>query len=111
MPLTCDHKNIWDDALEVLESKISKANFNTWFKDTFITKIDDGIVYIGVPNTFVRDWLNNKFHKDILKTLRDISNEVRSLEFNVSKYDKIKKIFLEKKSVSSEQIFNKISLF
>ncbi|HRY30828.1 MAG TPA: chromosomal replication initiator protein DnaA [Candidatus Paceibacterota bacterium] len=86
-----EHKNIWEDALNILENQVSKANFNTWFKDTFITKIDDGVVHIGVPNSFVKDWLNSKFHKDILKTLRDISDEVRSLEFIVSKTDKVKK--------------------
>ncbi len=86
-----EQKNIWEDALIVLENQVSKANFNTWFKDTFITKIDDGVVHVGVPNSFVKDWLNSKFHKDILKTLRDISDEIRSLEFTVCKNDKAKK--------------------
>jgi len=86
-----DHKNIWEDALKELEQQISKANFNTWFKDTFINKINDGVAQIGVPNSFVRDWLNNKFHKTILKTLRDLSPDVRGVEIVVSKNDKNKK--------------------
>jgi chromosomal replication initiator protein len=91
MSSTLDHKNIWEDTLEKLQGEMSKANFNTWFKDTFITKIDDGVVHVGVPNSFVRDWLSSKFHKDILKTLREISEHVRSLEFTVCKNDKSKK--------------------
>ena len=97
MSATFDQKNIWEDTLSQLESKVSKANFNTWFKDTFITKIDDGVVHIGVPNSFVKDWLNNKFHKDILKTLRDVSDSVRSLEFTVCKSDKTKNKQLQNK--------------
>jgi len=83
-----DEKKVWNDALKNIEGNISKANFNTWFKDTFITKIDGGVAHIGVPNSFVKDWLNNKFHKDILKTLRDISEEIRSLDFVVLKNEK-----------------------
>jgi chromosomal replication initiator protein len=98
-----EQKNIWEDALVILENQVSKANFNTWFKDTFITKIDDGVVHVGVPNSFVKDWLNSKFHKDILKTLRDISDEIRSLEFTVCKNDKTKKpVSIKPKSQTNE---------
>ena len=79
MSSTTNQKNIWNDALAEIEQQVSKANFNTWFKNTFINKINDGVAQIGVPNTFVRDWLNNKFYKIILKTLRDVSDDIRSV--------------------------------
>jgi chromosomal replication initiator protein len=88
MSSTTNHKNIWEDALTEIEQQVSKANFNTWFKDTFINKINDGVAQIGVPNSFVRDWLNNKFYKTILKTLREVSEDVRSIEIVVSKNEK-----------------------
>ena len=88
MSSTLDYKNIWDDALIEIEQQVSKANFKTWFKDTFINKINDGVAQVGVPNSFVRDWLNNKFHKTILKTLRDISEDIRSVDIVVSKNEK-----------------------
>jgi chromosomal replication initiator protein len=98
-----DNKSIWDEALSTIEGEVSKANFNTWFKDTFISKVDDGVVYLGVPNTFVRDWLNNKFHKTILKSLRNLSDEFRSIEFIVSKKDKNKKeVGIKTKSSGNE---------
>jgi len=92
-----NHKNIWEDALTQIEQEVSKANFNTWFKDTFINKVNDGVAQIGVPNSFVRDWLNNKFYKTILKNLRDVSDEIRSLEIVVSKNNTNKDIVVNKK--------------
>ena len=62
-------KELWNNCLSEIETSISKANFTTWFKNTSIAKEDGGILYIGVPNEFVKDWLYNKFHKLILKTL------------------------------------------
>ena len=76
-------KKIWDGVLGEIELQVSKANFNTWFRDTFISKIDDGVVHVAVPNAFVRDWLLNKYHKCILKSLRDSGKDIRSVEYNI----------------------------
>lgn len=80
-----DTKQLWDSALTEIELEISKANFNTWFRDTSIARVDDGIVCLSVPNTFVKDWLINKYHKLIMRSLRHLSENVRSLEYFVSK--------------------------
>lgn len=83
-----DNKSLWDKALLDIEETVSKANFTTWFKDTFVAKYEDGVVYIGVPNPFVKDWLYTKYHKITLKTLRDLSESIRAVEYVVSKVDK-----------------------
>jgi chromosomal replication initiator protein len=85
-----DNKTLWDNALSEMEVLVSRANFATWFKDTFIIKINDGVAIIGVPNAFAKDWLGNKFGKIILKTLRDQDDSIRSIDFSISTIDKIK---------------------
>ena len=90
MTTTIDNKTLWKNTLSELELDVSKANFSTWFRDTFIVKIDDGVVVIGVPNTFVRDWLLKKFDRAILKTLRDQDSNIKAVEYTVAKIDKIK---------------------
>ena len=71
-------KQLWENSLSEIELSISKANFTTWFKNTSIVREDGGTVYLGVPNEFVKDWLYNKFHKLILKTLISHDDGVRS---------------------------------
>lgn len=92
MSIANENKTLWDTALEEIQQVVSKPNFATWFKDTFILKTEDGIVQLGVPNPFVRDWLQSKFHKVILKTLRDQTNSVKSIEYVVCEASKAKKI-------------------
>jgi len=87
---TLDNKKLWEDALNEIELSVSKANFGTWFKNTYILKINDGIIQLGVPNAFVRDWLMNKYHKFILKALRDTEEGVRSIEYVISRNDEQK---------------------
>ena len=41
MTTTLNYKTIWDGILQEIEGQVSKANFKTWFKDTFRNKDDD----------------------------------------------------------------------
>ena len=82
-----ENKKLWDAVLVEVELSVSKANFNTWFKDTYIQKQEDGTVYLSVPNAFVRTWLQDKFHKFVLNALRVHGEHIRGLEYIVSKDD------------------------
>lgn len=81
-----DLKELWEKSLAEIEINISKANFTTWFKNTSIVKEDGGILQIGVPNEFVKDWLYNKFHKLILKTLIGYNDSIRGVEYVIVKH-------------------------
>jgi len=80
-----DNKQLWESVLGEVELSVSKANFSTWFKNTHIIKQDEGIVVLGVPNEFAKDWLFNKYHRLILKSLRGLSDGVRGVDYTVSK--------------------------
>lgn len=82
-----DTKQLWEKALLDIEPNISKANFNTWFRNTFIAKQDAGDIYISVPNNFVRDWLESKYHKLIIKALRELEPGVRAVEYVITKVE------------------------
>jgi len=99
-----DPKQLWDSCLVEIETSMSKANFSTWFKNTSIVKEDSGVVYVGVPNEFVKDWLYNKYHKLILKTLTNFIESVRSVEYTITKYAPKTK---EGAAVSPESLANK----
>ncbi|MBC7836990.1 chromosomal replication initiator protein DnaA [Acetobacteraceae bacterium] len=81
-------KELWENALVELELSISRPNFNTWFKDTHVIRVEDGVAYLGVPSQFSRDWLSTKFHKDILRSLRGLSETIRNVEYVISRSPK-----------------------
>ncbi|MEK7219230.1 MAG: chromosomal replication initiator protein DnaA [Patescibacteria group bacterium] len=80
-------KQLWKDCLMEIEGGISKANFSTWFKNTSIVREDAGIIYIGVPNEFVRDWLINKYHQLITKTIANTYENMRAVEYTIAKIE------------------------
>jgi chromosomal replication initiator protein len=100
-----DTKKLWDSVLGTIELQVSKANFNMWFRDTHIHKQDDGVVYLAVPSVFAKEWLSSKFHKTILKYLRDFGNDVRSLEYVISKSQERKEpVEIERKLVPAYEL-------
>ncbi len=85
-----DPRELWEFVLTQVELSISPANFNTWFRDSSIVKVEEGIVYVGVPSQFFRDWYLKKFHTLLLKIVRTVSYEYRNVEYQIVKDDRRK---------------------
>ncbi len=96
-----DVKQLWDDALVKIELSITTANFKTWFRDTHIISLEDGTATVGVPSVFVKDWLHDKFHTMILKTLRDLTPHVRSVEYTVAQRNERKQESTKNQTVNA----------
>ena len=96
-----DTKQLWKNCLTEIEAGVSKANFSTWFKNTSILREEGGIVYVGVPNEFVRDWLQHKYHKLITKTIADTYENMRAVEYTITKLEAPKQEL--PKTLSEEQ--------
>lgn len=68
-------EQLWDAALGELELTLSPANFTTWFKNTFVHDWGGPDVVVAVPSAFAKSWLENKYHEEITKALRNVSDD------------------------------------
>lgn len=84
-----DEKELWQNTLVQIELATSEAGFRTWFRGSDILKREGMVVYVAVPSKIVKEWLREKHHKLILKTLRDLDPTIRSVEYVVYKNTKI----------------------
>ncbi len=75
-----------------LELQISRLNFLTWFKNSrIIEKDDEGKIILGIANNFAKEWVENKYHKNILSILRSLDGSVKKIEYRVNGEIKPKK--------------------
>lgn len=107
--MLAENKKLWDTVLVEMELAISKPNFNTWFRETSIYKVEDGTAFVNVPNNFAKDWLYKKYHSTILRILRTATPTIRSLEYLVGKSEK-KQVAGEEKPVVASIINNELPL-
>jgi chromosomal replication initiator protein len=85
-----DPHELWEFILTQVELSISPANFNTWFRESCIVKVEDGIIFVGVPSQFYKEWYMKKFHVLLLKIVRGVSYEYRNVEYQIVKDDRRK---------------------
>ncbi len=103
-------QKVWQAALGELELMLSKANFTTWFKNTFISSFEDEAIIIGVPNTFTKVWLEKKYHPAILKALQKITdNKIKNVIYQVEVKYKESKKEIEVKEELEERVAKEIS--
>jgi len=82
-----NNHDIWQAVLAELElsPNISKANFNTWFKNTGIISNQNGEMIICVPSTFNQAWLEKKYHKMIVTSLERITRKpIKKMNYKVA---------------------------
>lgn len=78
-----NNRELWQNALVQIELGTSEASFRTWFKNTDIAHIDNGVVQVAVPSKIVKEWLSEKHNKTILKALRGLDSSIRTVEYVV----------------------------
>ncbi len=78
------NEQVWQSVLGEIELNLSRANFITWFKDTFISSFENERVVVCVPNAFVKKWLEEKYHKNILGALESVTkNKIKEVIYKI----------------------------
>lgn len=81
------NEELWQAVLAQMQLNISPANFSTWFKNTKIISQKNGVVFVGVANSFVKEWLENKYCKAIFKILHNLDKEIKEVKYVVTRQD------------------------
>jgi len=77
-------QEIWQAALGELQVEVSKANYHTWFRKTSGVRFQDGIFLVGVPNTFVGEYLDKNQRSLIARVLTGILQTSITVDFIIT---------------------------
>ncbi|RXZ83872.1 chromosomal replication initiator protein DnaA [Paenibacillaceae bacterium] len=61
-------QEIWQQVLSIIQTKLSKPSFDTWFKATKASSLKDDLVVISAPTTFAVEWLDTRYTKLVRTT-------------------------------------------
>ncbi len=106
-----DKEELWQSALAEIELSISRANFITWFKNTSIISKKNGVVVLAVPNTFTKEWLEKKYNRLVLKSLRNITSDTKDIKFIIKPQEElaIREKKTKKKEVDTAALENQLN--
>jgi len=76
---------LWQATLAQVQLAISPASFTTWFKGTNIFSLKEGEAVISTPSSFAKEWLEQKYNKQILKILHSLDEGVKDVKYLTQK--------------------------
>lgn len=78
-----DNNFSWDDFLNIIKSKLSSVSYDTWFKDTSLSKITNDSIDILVPMSFHKDFLNRNYYDLIDSIITNLTGHSYDINFVV----------------------------
>jgi chromosomal replication initiator protein len=76
-------EKIWQAALGELQLQVSKANYDTWLKDTKGIDYANGVFTVAVPTAFIAEWLKSRLHSVVCRILAAITGNNLDVQFQV----------------------------
>lgn len=76
-------EKIWQSALGELQIQVSKANYNTWLKDSRGIDYDNGVFTVAVPSAFIAEWLKGRLYSVVRRILSTITGKNTEVVFQV----------------------------
>ncbi|MGB8644067.1 MAG: DnaA N-terminal domain-containing protein [Anaerolineae bacterium] len=77
---------IWKAALGELQLQLTRATFETWVKPAFGISFVPGTLIIGVRNTYAHQWLENRLHGMIERTVSHIVGRQTQVQFVIKSH-------------------------
>jgi chromosomal replication initiator protein len=74
---------LWQAVLGELEIQVSRPNFLTWLKNSRLVQSKEGEVAVVLPNYFAKEWVEAKYHKLILGSLRSKDGSFKKVGYVV----------------------------
>ena len=74
-------KDIWRRITQVLRSKLSKSDYQTWLSQAHLEDLQDDLAVIRVPNKFIANWLSEKYFLAIKGSFKTILSRETEIHF------------------------------
>lgn len=75
--------DLWQQVLSIIQTKLSKPSFDTWFKATKASFVDESILEVTAPTTFAAEWLEGRYTKLIRSTLYEFLGRQIDVRFSI----------------------------
>ena len=73
----------WREVQNKIVQKIGTQRFNLWLKNTILKSVDDKIAVIGVPNTFILTWIEERLAGEVKAALGEVVKREVEVKFVV----------------------------
>jgi len=104
LEIKMDASQLWQAVLGEIELQVSRPNFLTWLKNSQLIEKNDreGVVLVGLPNNFAKEWVKSRYHKIILGSLRNLDGSIKNVDYTVTNQNVGERVVLKKHGAARE---------
>ena len=73
----------WEQVSQSLRHDIGNAVFDSWLSPLRPLSLSQGVMYLGAPTSFLRDWVTSHYTNDILSLWQTLSTDIQGIEIVV----------------------------
>jgi len=110
-----DQERVWEEILLLIENRMSKQGYDTWFSQSKLLSVDGNRLLIEVPSKFHRDWIKEHHWGTFCDVIREVTKrQDMEIEFFVQPQQAKKAVRHSKeenKNIITEGREDKIGLF
>ncbi|MBP7459742.1 MAG: chromosomal replication initiator protein DnaA [Candidatus Delongbacteria bacterium] len=78
------HQKVWQNCLGLLEKRLSKATYQTWFLPIKIQILNDNEILLNVKNQFTADWIQEHYHSILNQVIAQVIGKNIKVHFTFS---------------------------
>lgn len=84
MSIAIEH-SVWNDVLTLVEQKLNKQSYETWFRPIMFDKCDavNRVLHLRAPNQVVKDWVSTNYSEVIKISLNELQLERFSITWEI----------------------------
>jgi len=97
---------LWEQTIVLAQEESNQPLLNNWFKSIYPTSFQDDILTLSVPNTFAKDWIEDRYMPLLLEKIEfllgrkiDLRLTLSNSEWNPPKPEELPATFLNPKNV------------
>src|ERR1700684_2286806 len=75
--------NIWERIKQQISGKISTEAFDTWLSKAVFVKAEGDRLWVSVPDTHTRDWIQQEYSADIWSAVREMNLSLREIVYEI----------------------------
>ncbi len=68
-----DQEKVWEEILLLIENRMSKQGYDTWFSQSKLLSIEGNRLLIEVPSKFHRDWIKEHHWSTVTEVIREVT--------------------------------------
>ena len=93
-----DLAKVWEEVLFLIESKMSKQGYDTWFGQSKLVAFESGKITIEVPSKFHRDWIREHHWAILTDVIKEVTKKDSvEIEFQIPPQEQQKRPAREQK--------------